>query len=175
MTSMTPESMNTDFTHMYRLTDIRSPDPKNISIKSSSSIFGMIKSNPDNKYFTYMIRLADMNYILDDDQIIFTILVPSDNALKSKGITDELFINMDKSIAKQIVNYCILNNNINKNLFQSNPIHLFSTLNKISQLLIINIDNKTTINNTITILEFDKICSNGIIHIIDDIPSPYII
>ena len=176
---MTPGSMYTDFTHMYNFVDIRTKKPTEqlttIKIKTEqNTVYENIRTNPDNKYFTYMCNLANMNYILDSWDT-HTVLVPSDTSLKSKGVTDAIFINMDKNTAKQIISYCIINNNIDKSIFQYSPIISFSTLNKTSQLIIINKDNKTIINNVIEILEFDIKCSNGIIHIINDIPTPYII
>jgi uncharacterized surface protein with fasciclin (FAS1) repeats len=142
--------------------------------KGIKTIYDTIISNSDYSYFKYILKLSKMDNILNQSHINYTVFVPSDEKLRSKGITDAIFINMDISVARQVVSYCILNNRINKSIL-NNPIILLPTLNKFSQLLISNNENLTYINNVIQIMKFDIECINGIIHIIDDIPSPIII
>ncbi len=178
MTSMTPNSMYTDFSHMYNMIDIKTTIPPIINKQISQgikTIYDTIISNSDYSYFKYILKLSKMDNILNQSHINYTVFVPSDEKLRSKGITDAIFINMDISVARQVVSYCILNNRINKSILEYNPIILIPTLNKFSQLLISNNENLTYINNVIQIMKFDIECINGIIHIIDDIPSPIII
>ena len=178
MTSMTPNSMYTDFSHMYNMIDIKTTLPSTTNKQISQgikTIYDTIISNSDYKYFTYILKLSKMDNILKQSYINYTVFVPSDEKLREKGITDAIFINMDRSVARQVVSYCILNNSIDGSILQYNPIILIPTLNKVSQLLISNKDNTTYINHIIKIITFDTICLNGVIHIIDDIPSPTII
>ena len=178
MTSMTPNSMYTDFSHMYNMIDIKTTLPSTTNKQISQgikTIYDTIISNSDYKYFTYILKLSKMDNILKQSYINYTVFVPSDEKLREKGITDAIFINMDRSVARQVVSYCILNNTINKSILEHNPIILIPTLNKISQLIISNKEDITYINNVIKIVEYDIKCINGTIHIIDDIPSPTII
>jgi len=176
MVSIGPYNQITDFTHMWDKRDIRPPPGYQKPEPSpNNSIYSIINSNPDFTIFSYIIRVANMEMFYYNNDYKYTVFVPPDNYLRTRNISERFLIKMDKSTAIQICNYCTLNNTIKKNVITSNPIVYLTTNNKTSQLLVSNTKHKTMIDEYIEIIYFDIECDNGVLHVIDGLPLPYLL
>jgi hypothetical protein len=169
MTSIGPYSQSYNFTHMFDIPDLRGESeckyPKD-------TIMGIL-SNKNLSKFRYIVKLARMDGILSHPQSDFTLFVPSDNHIKD--LHDSIFVNMDVSVARHIVKSSMLDRKITSNLLQDSPASYFKTKNPINSLFVTNISGTTYINDSATVISFDNIASNGIVHVIDKLLIPEII
>jgi uncharacterized surface protein with fasciclin (FAS1) repeats len=148
---------------MYKFTDIRGKYP--IEVYTKNSIMDVIDKHPDFTIFTYIIKLAEMDKLLDSKQANFTIFAPADSSIKH--IPQSKFLNMDVGEARTIVQSSIQDNRIPKELLQDSPAAYFYTLSPQNRLFITNIDGNTRINNDVNVIHFDINCNNGLIHVVD--------
>lgn len=168
MTSCGPNTQSLNFTHMFNFTDIRGKYPMKCYMKNS--IMDIIDSHPDFTLFSFIVKLAEMDSILNEQQADFTIFVPSDASLK--GISQSIFLNMDVGEAKTIVQSSLQDRRIPKELLQDSPAAYFYTLSPQNRLFITNINGNTRINNAINVILFDINCTNGLIHVVDGLMKP---
>ena len=108
-----------------------------------------------------------------DPQERFTLFVPSDATISK--IPEEIFINMDSSVARNIVKTSTLKRNIPSELLEDSPASHLITTDPINKLFITNISGRTVINESINIIHKDQPACNGIIHVIDGLLWPVII
>jgi uncharacterized surface protein with fasciclin (FAS1) repeats len=156
---------------MFKSNNFNKPN-KNLSCKyTKGSIMELLNSHPDFTKFTYIIKLAEMDKILDDTQANFTIFVPSDNELKYNSSDDKLST-MDRGDARQIVLSSLIDDRIPKELLTDSPASYMITKNPVNRIFITNIDDVTKINNNLTIILFDIIRTNGIIHVVNKLIEP---
>ena len=157
---------------------------------TKGSLMGLIDKNKDFSIFYYMIQLAQLEGILNDIQANFTIFIPSDTYIEKK-YPENIFINMDKYTAREIVLYHILNGKITyETLLSSKGMYLDTRIDPEvhATILLENYHGVLTLNNNARIItqqlsisqpgkeeNSDKnniVLNNGIIHIIDDILIP---
>jgi len=141
-----------------------------IKTYSKNSIMDLINYHPDFTKFLYILKLSEMDVILDKKQANFTIFVPSDTAIKN--IPDDVFLNMDQGDAKNIVQSSLLDYRIPKELLVDSPAAYFNTLSPQNRMFVTNINLNTKINNNLNVIYFDIICTNGIIHVVDKLIKP---
>jgi uncharacterized surface protein with fasciclin (FAS1) repeats len=165
MTSCGPNSQSYNFTHMFEFVDLRGNLPKKEYNKNSISYF--LNSNPEFSKFFYIVKKAMYENLLNDEQANFTLFIPTDTTLESL-FPNSFFTNMDIGKARNILNNCILNYRITSDLLTDSPACYFINKNN-NRLFITNINNNTVINNYDKILQFDIECSNGIIHLTDNL------
>jgi uncharacterized surface protein with fasciclin (FAS1) repeats len=172
MTSCGPNTQSLNFTHMFDIIDKRGKYP--IEISCPNSLLDIIKKNPDFSRFYYMVKLSQLENILNCNQANFTIFIPSDKALSAK-VNDNIFINMDKCTAFNIVKSSMLNNRLSSEILEDCPEGYYYTVSEANRLYITNISGQTYIDNNIRIIKKDILAMNGIIHITDNIIIPIII
>ena len=168
MVSIGPDTQSYNFSHMYKIPDIRGPCP--LKVNCPNTLMDIITKDPDFSKFRYMVKIARLDSILNGVQADFTLFIPSDKAIKDLG--DEVFINMDDSTARHIVMSSMLNRRITSELLADSPASYFITRDPPNRLFVTNISGKTYINNEINIIYPDVITSNGIIHVIDKLIWP---
>lgn len=171
MTAIGPYTQSNNFTHMFDMPDLRGQHSK--QTECSTSLLALINNHPDFSKFRYLVKLANMDGILNSLQTTFTIFVPSDRALE--GLDDAVFMNIDTSTARHIVKSSMLNHKITKELIQNSPASFFITKDPPNRLFISNISGRTYIQNDINVIHFDMQAENGIIHVIDKLIWPEII
>lgn len=171
MTAIGPYTQSNNFTHMFDIPDLRGKYYK--QAECSTSLLALINNHPDFSKFRYLVKLANMDNILNNFQSEFTIFVPSDRALK--GLDEAIFMNIDTSTARHIVKSSMLNNKLPKELIQNSPASFFNTKDPPNRLFITNISGRTYIQNDINVIHFDMQAENGIIHVIDKLIWPIII
>ena len=168
MTSCGPNTQSMNFSHMFDFNDINGKLPK--KTYSKNSIMDVINYHPDFTKFLYIVKLADMDNILDKQQANFTLFVPSNSSIKD--IREDIILNMDQGDAKNIVQSSLLDYRIPKELLVDSPAAYFNTLSPQNRMFVTNINSNTKINNTLNIVHFDIICTNGIIHVVDKLIRP---
>ena len=175
MCSIGPYSTITSYSHKYYIPDIKKYVTYNQNL-DNNSIYNTILNDPRYSFFRHIIHLAKYEHILNDIvNTNITLLLPSNESLIENNKNEAMFINMDRSIAIQVIKYCIIPDRINSMTFKNYPYIYFNSLNNTSKLFIRNNNNVTTINENIKVLKFDIVCDNGFIVLVSDLPIPYII
>ena len=111
-----------------------------------------------------------MSNQLNSDQANFTLFLPTDDSLRH--IPEEFFTQMDDGLARQIFNSSIMDRRLTKDLIMSSPVSYYYTKNPQMRMYVTNIGGKTRINNCSTVLQYDITCTNGLVHIIDNLLVP---
>ena len=168
MTSSGPNTQPMNFTHMFKFTDIRGNLP--VKTYSTNSITDVLSYHPDFTNFFYLVKLAEMDDILDKGTDNYTLFVCSDSSMKPKDNTE--ILNMDQGDAKNIIKSSLLSNRIPKELLKDSPAAYFNTLSGQNRLFITNINDNTRLNNELNVIFFDIVCTNGIIHVVDSLINP---
>lgn len=168
MVSVGPDKQSYDFTHMYSFVDYRSDEHKLCLTKGS--IFHYIYSNSKFSKFRKIVEHASMEGQLDSSQADFTIFIPTDDYLRH--IPDWYFDQMDNDTAVRILKSSTLSRQINKDLLMSSPVSYFKTRNPRMRMYVTNISDKTQINNCASVVKYDIVLNNGIIHLIDGLIEP---
>jgi uncharacterized surface protein with fasciclin (FAS1) repeats len=166
MTSFTPSTQSYLFNHMSTFIDYRTEKEPQLCI-AKNSVLDFITKNSNYSKFLEIVKNADMIGILNSEQFNSTIFV-AENKWLEKYDTE----NMDSGIAKQVINCSTIDTKIKKDLLTSSPICYFYTKNRQMRLFVTNLNNQTMINNQTHVLNYDIECSNGIVHIVDDLLQP---
>lgn len=132
------------------------------------SIAGRLLSNPDFSFFLKIVEKSMFLPKLECIQANFTLFVPSNKAISQKYETPDI----QQGLAYNIVRGMMLHNRIGSDLFTCVPIKQLTTLHSSHNLTFTNRGDTTMINNKVKILMPDLKCSNGIIHVVDDIIFP---
>jgi uncharacterized surface protein with fasciclin (FAS1) repeats len=172
MSGITPTTMSLDYSHMYNMVDLRKciQSPKKYC---SGSLMDIINSHPDFTKFSYIIKTARLDGLLDDIEANVTIFVPSNREINC--IDEGVFTNLDISTARQIVMTNMLKYRIPSELLTDSPSSYFTTFNPVEKLFITNINNVIYLNNCTKVIFPDIEASNGLIHVVDNLIWPYFI
>ena len=165
MTACGPNSQSYNFTFAYDFNDIRGSLPKRCYNKNS--IMSIISTHPDFTKFKYIIKLAKYDTILDDPQANFTLFIPSDSEITKFDVTP-----LDVGDARNIVRASMLNSRLPSEVLTDSPMNYYDTLSRQNRLLITNINSVTRLNNTISVLLFDILATNGMIHVTNNMLTP---
>lgn len=168
MTTTGPDTQSYDFKHMYSFTDLNGKRPELCILKNS--IYDILKKNGGFTKFLSIADKADKCVRINDIQANCTMFIPHDKFLAE--IPEDFFSEMDDGLARQIMASLTLRNKINGELMQSSPVSYFATMNPRMRMYVTNINGKTTINNCVTVVQYDVECSNGIIHLVNGIIVP---
>lgn len=171
MVSIGPYSQSYNFTHMFNKGDLRGclKEPK----YCPNSLMDIIDKHPDFTIFKHIINLSGLENILSDKQANFTLFVPSDTQLQ--GINQNVLVHMDNALARHIVKSSTIDYKIPSALLEDSPASYYLTKDPANKLFITNISGKTYINNDINVIYKDILATNGIIHVVDRLFSPYIV
>lgn len=169
MVSYGPDIQNQNFTHMAHFIDYRSDIEPQLCV-NSGSLYDYINRHPQMRKFKTIVKRAGMSGQLNNEQADFTLLIPLDSFLGH--IPQEYFETMDDGLARQILNTSTLTTQLNGKLLTSSPVAYYYTKNPEMRLYITNITRQTRVNNCATVVKFDINCTNGIIHIVDNIIAP---
>lgn len=171
MVSMGPYSETYDMRHMYDFVDLRRKKPVRCAF-SDNTLLGVIHNTPDFSIFADLIDKAQLADKLKQPYADYTLFIPSDNELRQK-YSEEYFKNIDKGTATQIVNFSTMNREIDKDLIQSSPVCTLPTLNRSNSLSISTVSGITLLQNTITVIHWNHLANNGLIHVINDFLIPF--
>ena len=169
MVSMIPCSTPYDMRHMYNFSDTRNNNKK-VEYPPNSLMY-IINKHSDFTIFSQIIKKANYDAKLSEQQANFTLFVPSDNSLKQK-YTKEFINNIDRGLTTQILNYSMMIRELDQNLLQASPFGTYPTLARSNHLKITTTYGKTVLKDNINVIHFNYKASNGIIHVIDDFLIP---
>ena len=169
MTSAGPYTQSHNFTHMFDMVDLRAPDKKFDGCPGT--LLHTIRNNPEFSYFEKIITKSKATSILSDEQANFTLFVVNDKFLK-EIVDEEYFNNMDIGTALTILKCSMLDRKITSDLLKNSPSSNFITKKHPNRLYVTNHNGMTQIDNHINIVEFDILCTNGVIHVIDRFITP---
>lgn len=159
MTAMYPDTKPWDFTFLQYLKNPGTPKDVNVlppCPRNPNSVLSFIASNKDLADFYQIIQIADMQEDLDGKLAGFTIFIP----ISCKGIN---LLKLDKLEARKIVMLSMLP----AKLYQRDLITgLFDTYLKNYNLWI----DRGVLNKKASIIMYNFVKENGIIHIIDKLP-----
>ena len=168
MVTIGPTAVPQNFTHMFDLVDLRSHNQCDKYLYSIDGLLHYIHNCSLFLKFSHILKISKMEEILNDLSSSYTIFIPIDNF-----IDDEIFSEMDVSLARHIVKSSLLDNKIHSALIKSDNVSYFNTKNNYNKLLISNIDDNIFINNAL-LIQKDIVTKNGIIHITDQLINPII-
>jgi len=134
------------------------------------SIYDYLTRTPGYSKFLTIVKRAAMISQLNNAQSDCTLFVPSDSYLRH--IPPEYFENMDDGLARQILACSTVNYRINRELITSSPVAYYFTRNAQMRMFVTNIGGKTNINNCASIVKYDIVCNNGLVHLVDGLVAP---
>lgn len=168
MTSCGPNTQSYNFTHMYDFQDYRLTTKPEIKI-NMNSVYSVICNN-DFSLFKVIVERAGMSGRLNDIELNCTLFIPKNSDIVKYG--NDFFEFMDDGLARQILSACMLRRRIKSDIIKSSPVAYYDTKNDAMRMYVTNINSITTINNRADVVTYDLECSNGVIHIIDDLIIP---
>lgn len=168
MTTLIPSQQPLKYTHMYLFQDLRDTDCKHKKCTTPGSIMHYLYTGENFSKFLSLVDKAQMFGFLNSSQANVTLFVPENKYLeKYKNIE-----NMDVGTARQILASCTLVRRIDRDLVTSSPFSYFWTKNPKAHMYVLNINNETYINEQAKVVKFNINCTNGIIHIVDNLIKP---
>jgi len=168
MVSIGPNSQSYNFTHMFRMRDLRSP--KQPPSYCRDSLMGIISRSTNFSKFKHMVLTAGLDAVLNDPQANFTMFVPDDRAIQ--GLGDGIFLNMDDATARHVVKASMLDRRITSDILESSRAAYYITKDPPNRLFITNIKGKTCVSNDVHIVQKDVQATNGVIHVVDKLLWP---
>lgn len=140
-------------------------------IIKDNTIAGFIHKN-NYKLFGWMIKLAEMELKMGNEQFDSTLFLVSDEDLRKQfGQDDKFFIQMDKNKAIKILNAHLLVRKIHPNTLMSQRLTKLFTKNESTQIMCLHNKGSLTFNNMANLLSSVEV-ENGVIHIIDRLLLP---
>ncbi len=135
------------------------------------SLLDYLHQTSNHKVFLHLVRTAQMDQIFNDLQADVTVFVPDDIQLLQK-FPDNVFLNMGKHQARQIISYNSLPRIIKfKELISSTAMKLDTRIR--GQPIYTNYCNKVlNLNNTCKVIRPDLIVANALIHMTDSFLIP---
>lgn len=169
MVSFAPNTQSYLYNHMSFFVDYQSDKDPEMCI-NRGSIYDYINRNPQFSKFKKIVDTAKMMGFLNDEQITSTIFIPSDQFLEH--IPQSFFDTMDDGLAREILSASTLPKIIASDLLTSSPVSYFYTKNPAMRMYVTNISSRTRLNNCATVVKYNVWCTNGIIHLIDNLIEP---
>jgi len=149
------------------------PIPEKIVCQiKSDTISGYLKEHPDYQLFSWMIKKADMELKMGNEQFDATLFVVSDENLRKQFGSDDFFINMDKNQAYNILYAHLLNRKISKQTLTGQRLTKIYTKNEKTEIMFLNNYGDITLNNMSKLLKENVRLQNGIIYDIDKMLFP---
>lgn len=167
MTAIGPYSQSYMMSHMYSIPDLRVSTGK-IDYDKSSMI-GVLNRTPIYSKFTQILQRAKMDGTYNQPQANFTLFIVSNS-----NIPDGFVESLDVGDARRIVKSSSFNRIIPSIILEDSPANYFTTTDEITKLFITNLYGETFINNNIKVIAKDISCSNGMMHVVNNVIIPYV-
>ena len=173
MTASHGYSTYRDLVQTYDLSDLRRIENKEPEYRRNS-VMGFLKNHSDFQIFSYILKIAKMDIIVDQVQFNSTLFVCNDEFLKMK-YGEELFMNLDRNSAIKILNSHILPRIVGKKTLLSRRLSILDTKDDRTQLSVINNNGNLSVATNCNKLNFmsDEIkLDNGSVYVLDGIFFP---
>ena len=164
MVSLYPDKSSLNISYLWNKHDLRQNSPCPFLI-DKESIAGKIFSNKNLSNFASILNKSGLITRYTSKQANCTLFASINRSTPNSSL-------MTIGDCVEIIRLCTLNRKIDSDLLTQSPCSKFNTRNNDHNLLIINVNGKTTINNVSNIINFDIKCNNGLIHIVDNILIP---
>ncbi len=126
-----------------------------------NTIADFINTNKNLTKFRFIMRRAGLESLLAQNEEKLTVFIPTDDFMETD---EEFYKNMDIGTAKEIMTSCILPRQIDGYLIASTPYSYYTTKNRDNRMFITSINGVTTLNDISKVVQFDRVCANGVIH-----------
>jgi uncharacterized surface protein with fasciclin (FAS1) repeats len=156
---------------MFDQGDLRGPLPHKETCPTTLS--GIIARHPDFTHFNYLIKLANLEALLNEPEANLTLFVPSDMML-NKVVDPAVFLNMDLATARHVIFGSALQRKITSAVLEDSPASWMNTRDPVNRLFVTTVHGRTKINNSINVIHKDMQASNGLIHVVDNLIFPII-
>ncbi|MBL4898372.1 MAG: fasciclin domain-containing protein [Colwellia sp.] len=169
-----------DYSFMYNTKDLR----KNVkpTYSTKNSLLAFLFNNNGFEIFKYIVITSGFGPSLDDPQSNYTVFIPTDKSLYSKGLTDATVLNLDRMTCLKIVKYSMIDRTKRIELFMDSPMFEQATLLRSFKLVFENLnwncdEQNTTLpsirgkgkNMDTNIIYPNVVMVNGIIHVTDNL------
>lgn len=169
MVSYGPDIQNMNFTHMVSFVDYPNRVRPQLLI-NEGSLYDLIRKHPKMTKFRLIVERAGMAGQLNEEEANFTLFIPLDDDLRH--IPESYFRTMDDGQARQILNASTFKTQIDGRLMVSSPVAYYYTKNDQMRMYVTNINGKTILNKCAMVVKFDLKCTNGIVHIVNNLVAP---
>ena len=186
-----------DYTQSYDVADLRRNRKATANVRDS--IFGHILNNKDTQVFSFILQLSGLQHTFDTrafGSLVYggyTMFVPTDKALKARGLDMNIVANLDRGTAYRLVKYCTLQRGRTPAILMQSPLQEFPTLLDGFHLILENTScsyNSVVVGDTIiqnqtegpvlkTATGYDAgfigsetECANGYVYLIDNLLVP---
>jgi uncharacterized surface protein with fasciclin (FAS1) repeats len=163
MVSIGPYTESLNYTHKFNLCSAKAEKPN-----CRNTLMGMLEKNSDFSTMKNLVKKAKLEGIYDSLQSDLTLFIPSD---KSLNLPPNYIKNMDLLTARKLVKFLTLNRKIYLSIIQAQPVISLVTKLPSSMMYITNLDCRTIIHECTLLLYGDIEVDNGLIHVIDNLPS----
>lgn len=168
MTSIGPYSQPMDFTHMLG-EDFISDNEKLLSSNkkyTEGTIMRAIEESSLLKKFRYIIKKAELDDLLNNTDLDFTIFVTFD-----KYIDMNIIHGLDKESARRIVLSSLIDKRVTSDIIRGGGILMFISKYMNEKIICYHSQNyeRIIVNSVSTVLKEDIICDNGVIHSTDNL------
>tara|TARA_B110000211_G_scaffold4262_1_gene4877 strand:- start:90 stop:599 length:510 start_codon:yes stop_codon:yes gene_type:complete len=155
--------------HMYNIHDIKEDNEK-LKINENSILdFVIQRQQKFSNFLSLVFKSGYEKFLNDIEYTNVTLFLPINTGFNNFNIN-----NINKTRAIEIVSACILNERIISEIFSNTKYSYYFTRNRSSKILL-QIDDKITINGDIFVLQTNINLENGIIYIINKPIIPYLI
>ena len=149
---------------------------KEVCYARRDTISGYLADHPEFQLFHWIIKKADMDRKMADEQFNATLFAVTDTNLYqqfgSKEAAESYFVKLDKNQAYNILYAHLLERKIHKKTLMGQRLTKLFTKNEKTELYFLNNYGDITINNLAHLVQSDLEFSNGIIHIVDRLLIP---
>jgi uncharacterized surface protein with fasciclin (FAS1) repeats len=150
------------------------PEKRSILNKSpkyqSDSIMGFLTKDSRYSIFVYMIKLAQLDLRMDQEQFKSTLFVCDDYTLL-QTYPEEFFMNLDRNTALTIINFNIIPRLVTHNSLNSITLAKLDTKNPRSEIILFKKNGQIILNGQAKLIE-EYQQSNGVIQVIDGLLLP---
>jgi len=172
MTSSGPYTQSYNFTHMYDMVDLRGSLPR--AVPCPGSLWALISERNEFLKFKFLVERAQLIGFFNNAQANYTVFIPTDVAL-ARTVPEAVFVNMDILTARAIVRSSTLFERLSSEVLQHDPVYTLITADTNNRLRVSNGPFGTVLNESLRVIQFDILCTNGIAHVIDGLMRPIVL
>jgi len=170
MVSVGPYNKITDMQQMWNIPDLRGPAPE--IVYPPKSLMGIIANHPELKAVCKMIKQANMDGRLADEQANLTVFLPSDVYVNER-YPEGYVSRMGEGLAKRVLGASMLNRQIDRETMRSVVRGLFPCVDRSSHIQAFSTPcGCTCLNDLVMVKTWDIHASNGILHLCDGLLLP---
>lgn len=121
-----------DYTQSYDVADLRRN--RTVTAAVENSIFDWVIKHPNCTIFSYILQLSGLQHLFDTTASsdmaygAYTMFVPTDGALRARGLNETVIANLDRGTAVRLVKYCTLNRARDSAILMRSPLQEIPSL-----------------------------------------------